>query len=276
MKANARLLFRVGGTVVLFYAAVLVLLAGCQSQMIYFPTTRSEPAVRREAAAAGFRPWEAAAGRLIGWRSPGGAGANRLVVFCGNAGMALHRDYFRAGLRAVGDGQWEVFVMEYPGYGARPGSPGESSFAAAGREALQELEREGSRRVFLLGESIGSGVAAHLAGEFPDKISGLVLITPFTSLADAAVYHYPWLPVRLLLRDRYDNQAALAKFRGPLAVVLAGRDRIVPAALGRRLAKARKVCYDPRQCRCRLRSLCAVDSAGWRGDAAPILLSGSP
>ena len=65
MNANVRQLFHVGGTVVLFYAAVLVLLAGCQSQMIYFPTTRSEPGVRREAAAAGFRPLHT--GRQFVW-----------------------------------------------------------------------------------------------------------------------------------------------------------------------------------------------------------------
>ena len=105
----------------------------------------------------------------------------------------------------------------------------------AGRAALAQLEREDDRPIFVLGESLGSGVACGLAGEFPERVRGVVLITPFTRLSDVGALQYPFLPVRLILRDRYDNVAALAHYRGPLAVVVAGRDEIVPAELGRRL-----------------------------------------
>src|SRR5690606_26402997 len=130
---------------------------------------------------------------------------------------------------------WEVHVFEYPGYGAKPGSPGEKRFAVAAREAFEALGTEDERPVFLLGESLGSGVACSLAAEFPERVAGLVLVTPFTSLPDVAAHHYSFFPVRWLLRDRYENAEALQGYGGPLAVLLAGRDEIIPAALGRKL-----------------------------------------
>lgn len=89
--------------------------------------------------------------------------------------------------------------------------------------------------MFLLGESLGSGVACALAGQHPDQIAGLLLITPFTAMADVAAVHYPFLPVGLFLRDRFDSARALTRYRGPVVVVTAGADAVVPARLGRAL-----------------------------------------
>jgi len=69
----------------------------------------------------------------------------------------------------------------------------------------------------------------------PEEIDGLILITPFSSLEDVATHHYPFLPVRLLLREHYDNVAALSAYNGPLAVILAGDDEIIPARYGQKL-----------------------------------------
>jgi len=276
MRSQARIWFRVGGIPLLLYGGLLAMLAAFQDRMIYFPSHRTEPLALREAAMAGFDPWRARDGRLIGWRSPPPCGDHRLIVFHGNAGMASQREYFRDGMRGVGGVRWDVFVLEYPGYGSRPGKPGENAFFAAGREALQELRREDDRPIFLLGESIGSGVAARLAGEARERINGLVLITPFTCLTDVAAHHYPWLPVRWLLRDRFDNEAALRGFHGSLAVVLAERDEVVPAELGQRL-------YDSYPGRKRLwlhsgaghNTLDTRPQAAWWGELSEFLLARS-
>jgi pimeloyl-ACP methyl ester carboxylesterase len=155
-------------------------------------------------------------------------------VLHGNAGSALDRVYYAAALAPLGV---EVLLLEYPGYGARPGEPSRPALTAAAIEALQALAAEGPGPVWLLGESLGSGVVARAAALRPGAASGLVLVTPYARLAEVARLHYPWLP-SFLLRDRWDPLADLDGYLGPAAVLVAGRDEVVGAAQGRRLFDA--------------------------------------
>ncbi|HEX2100147.1 MAG TPA: alpha/beta hydrolase [Candidatus Synoicihabitans sp.] len=216
------------------------LLGGCQRSLIYFPQRVTEAQVLAIAQAAGLSPWRDDSGQIIGWTAadvPAAGPARRAVLVChGNAGFALHRDTYVAALGRRDDVEpWDVFLLEYPGYGARPGSPSETSLKAAAQAAAEVLFTRGYSSIFVVGESLGSGVASHLAATFPDRVAGLLLITPFTSLVDTAAHHYPRVVVRLLLTERYDNVAALTNYHGPLAVVLAEQDEVIPAALGRSL-----------------------------------------
>ena len=93
----------------------------------------------------------------------------------------------------------------------------------------------GLRVLLVLGESLGAGVAAAAAARQREQVAGLVLITPWDRLQQVASYHYPWLPVRWLLRDRYDSAAHLGAFERPVAVVIASNDDIVPARFGQAL-----------------------------------------
>ncbi len=214
------------------YAGLLLVVAGCQSSLIYHPARGTEQQAVQAAMREGLVAWRNAEGELIGWRSAlARPDADALLAFHGNAGSALHRGYLARGL----DPYFAVHILEYPGYGSRPGRPREKTLYAAAEEALGLLRTERSGRVFLAGESLGSGVACHLAGTRPDKVAGLFLITPFTSLPDVGRSHYPFLPVGLLLRDRYDNESKLERYSGPLAVLLAERDNVVPARLGQEL-----------------------------------------
>ena len=80
----------------------------------------------------------------------------------------------------------------------------------------------------MIGRSLGSGVASYVASQRP--VAKLVLVTPFDSLASVAQAHYPWLPMHWLLTDRYASTDYLPKYAGPLLVVRAGRDSVVPPA----------------------------------------------
>ena len=185
-------------------------------------------------------PWRDGSGTIIGWRSKGKDGQpaapNRLLVFHGNAGYALNRAHYIRGFERLVDGQqWEVTLFEFPGYGARPGSVGEKSFLKAGGEALHALEAEDARPVYLLGESLGSGLACSLAQKAPNQIAGVFLVTPFARIADVASIHFWYLPVRLLLRESWDNMKALATYDGRLAVLIAEQDEVVTAAQGKLL-----------------------------------------
>jgi pimeloyl-ACP methyl ester carboxylesterase len=229
-------LVRIGGLV---YLGFCLLVAGCQSKMLYFPTRHTEAEALALAAQSGLEPWRDAQGRLIGWKRPAPRAAARLLVFHGNAGSASDRSFYADAFGAMQNGAaWEVCILEYPGYGSRAGSPGKKSFIAAGRAAVENLLAADKRPVFLLGESIGSGTAAALAGEKPDRIAGAVMMIPFARLAEVAKEKFPWLPVSLLLRDKFDNIAALAAFRGPVAFVIAENDEVVGPAQGRKLHAA--------------------------------------
>lgn len=111
----------------------------------------------------------------------------------------------------------------------------EKSLVEAAREAVGILQKEKAGPLIVLGESLGSGVASHVAGDLPGKVDGLLLVTPFYSMVDAARHHYPFLPVSWLLLDRYESHKHLARWKGRLGIVLAEKDTVVPARSGRRL-----------------------------------------
>lgn len=214
---------------------VIGIFSKLQRQMIYYPTVAGERELLAEAAGLGMQAWSDDNGHPLGWRPlKEGDSGRRMLVFHGNAGFALHRQYFVEGFQALGEG-WEVYLFEYPGYGSRPGSPAETAIKSAATRALQVLLERDPRPVYLTGESLGSGVASHLAASFPEEVAGLLLVTPFSSLPDVAAHHFKWLPVRTLLNERYDSMEALSHYRGSVAFLLAGSDEIVPTALGQRL-----------------------------------------
>ena len=211
------------------------MLATLQRQLIYFPSKAGEQDLLQQAARIGVEVWRNEQGSAIGWKPVKEHSAlKRMLVFHGNAGYALHREYFVAGFQALSE-EWDVFLFEYPGYGARSGRPSEATFKAGAADALESLLRSDTRPIYVLGESLGSGVACYLAGTFPGQVAGLLLVTPFSSLADVAAHHYPFLPVRTLLSDRYDSVEALSHYKGPVAFLLAGSDEVVPTKLGRQL-----------------------------------------
>ena len=211
------------------------MLATLQRQLIYFPSKAGEQDLLQQAARIGVEVWRNEHGSAIGWKPASERNAlKRMLVFHGNAGYALHREYFVAGFQALGE-EWEVFLFEYPGYGAKKGRPSEATLKAGATHALESLLKADTRPIYVIGESLGSGVASYLAGAFPEQVAGLLLVTPFSSLVDVAAHHYPFLPVRTLLSERYDSVEALSRYRGPVAFLLAGRDEVIPTILSRRL-----------------------------------------
>jgi len=221
------------------YLLFVLALAVFQRKLMYLPDRCTETVALAKARDYRSEPWRDAQGTIIGWRHPGPPGkrpANRLIVFHGNAGNALDRTPIIEGFEHLEKGAlWEGYLFEYPGYGARPGPINETSFKKAGAAALKQLQAEDSRPIFVIGESVGSGPACALARAEPKSVAGLLLITPFTSMADAAASHYPTVPVRLLVLDRWNNLAALPSYHGPVAMILAGKDTIIPVGEGKQL-----------------------------------------
>jgi hypothetical protein len=228
---------------------VLKLLIGCfvayaglclaaflgQRRLMYFPERNSEGEALQRAARLGLTPWRDWEGRILGWRHPMQPPHRpRMLLMHGNAGDALGRAAYLPLLEAAG---YEGVLLEYPGYGCRQGEPSEINLVGDARKALALLCKEGAP-VFLLGESLGSGVAVQVAAVDPASVSGLLLVTPFARMTEVAAKHYPIFPMGLLLRDRWDSLEAIRRYPGRVAVLVAGRDEVVGRRQGLRLAGA--------------------------------------
>jgi len=217
------------------YAAVCLYVFFKQRQMLYHPSQASEADMLGAASEAGLARWTDRSGAPIGWMTPAGPAGPPVLILQGNGGNPLGRAALIAQLRRAGIGA-QFFILEYPGYGSRAGSPSQAVLTAAAVEALDALPAP----AVVLGESLGTGVAAQAAARRPDSVRGLILVTPFDSMTNAAAHHYPWLPVGLLLIDRFDSVAALQGFSKPVAVIVAGRDGTTPPDGGFRLARSLK------------------------------------
>ena len=231
-----RMLLIIGITAALGYAAVCVMLFLFQRRMLYLPSSMPLDEQLAYAPGAGLKPWLDAAGARIGWKreAHGPGGAQRWLVLHGNAGLAVQRAYWADALERVSPGRaLSVYVLEYPGYGRRAGAPSESAITGAALAAIDALPAAG--RSHLLGESLGCAVAARVAQARPERVGGLVLVSPFNRLAEVAAHHYPWIPVRWLLRDVWRSDENLRDFPGPVAVLAAERDQVVPARFAQRL-----------------------------------------
>ncbi|MFP3944088.1 MAG: alpha/beta hydrolase [Alphaproteobacteria bacterium] len=214
------------------YAVIVVLAFAFQRNLLYFPPGPNPPPPP------GLERVEIPTDDgliLTHWYRPPAPGAAVVVKFHGNASsIADSADLL---LPLLEDGQGAL-LAEYRGYGGNPGRPTEAGLVADGRVLLKWLAEKGigAERIVLYGRSLGSGVAVRLAAEA--GAAGLVLESPFSSVVDVAGAHYPLLPVRWLVHDRWDSMAVIGRVRAPLLVVHGERDRVVPIRFGRKLFAA--------------------------------------
>jgi uncharacterized protein len=159
-----------------------------------------------------------------------------VIVLPGNAGNRALRTPLA---RALAQRGADVLLVDYRGYGGNPGRPSEQGLvldAHAARDYLAGRADVDTGRIVYFGESLGAAVAVGLAAETPP--AALVLRSPFTSLADVAAIHYRFLPVRLLLWDRFPAIEQIPDVAAPILVVAGEGDRIVPIRLSRELYEA--------------------------------------
>ncbi|MGQ0457806.1 MAG: alpha/beta hydrolase [Hyphomicrobium sp.] len=170
--------------------------------------------------------------KVVAWYGKAKPGQPTLLYFHGNGGSLAIRDVRIRRYLALGRG---VFMMSYRGYSGSTGAPSETANVADAKRAYDALIAEGvtADKIVIYGESLGTGVAVQLAAEKPAR--GLILESPFTSIAERASQLYPWLPVNLLLKDRYDSRRYISNVRAPLLIVHGELDRIVPAAMGHQM-----------------------------------------
>ncbi len=206
------------------YATLCVALYLGQRSLLYLPP----PAV--QAAHADALWLESAGLRIKLWAVREGA-ANAIVYFGGNAEDAA---WYVDDLSVLFP-DTAVYLMNYRGYGGSGGSPSEAGLLEDAERAF-DFVRERHDRVSVIGRSLGSGVAVHLAST--RDVHRLVLVTPYDSVENVAKRTFALFPVSWILKDKFDSFAKAAAVRAPTLVLIAERDRVIPLASTQRLLTA--------------------------------------
>ncbi len=220
------------GLAALYVIAALAMYFG-QRKFLYFPdAARTAPA---DAGLAGVveKTISTPDGEtLVAWYGKAKPGQPTILYFHGNGGALEVRRERIAKYLARGRG---MFMLSYRGYSGSSGLPSEAANVADAKLAYDTLIQEGvaPTDIIIFGESLGTSVAIQVA--VGKKAAGLVLDSAFTSIADRASEIYPWLPVRLLLKDRYDSAAVIGDVTVPVFILHGEEDSIVPVAMGRKL-----------------------------------------
>ncbi len=219
----------------LVVSGLLALAWSQQRRLIYFPSPGPVPPAASALPNGQDVVFETGDGiRLGAWYFPVPGRAPAVLVCNGNGGDRAMRADLAAALNRIG---LSVLLFDCRGYGGNPGRPSEDGLAADARAAQAWLAAQpGVTKIVYFGESLGGAVAVGLAVERPP--AALVLRSPFTSLPDVAAVHYPWLPVRRLLMDRYPSIDRIGSVHVPVIVIAGDRDDIVPESLSRRLYEA--------------------------------------
>ena len=217
------------------YLVTLIVIATAQRSMIYHPPVFTSQQVDQLAKSANFERWTNSSGEFIGMKrlSPRQPAAGRILILYGNASSTITCAHYVDDIQGVA--ALDAYIVEYPGYADRSGKPSQHSLFQAADEAFQLLDT--NTPIYFLGESLGTGVAAYLAGTHPDKVAGMILLAPYNRLTDVAQQHMPIFPVHLLLIDRFPSEDYLRNYHGPVGVVVDGQDQVVPEKFGLLLYK---------------------------------------
>jgi pimeloyl-ACP methyl ester carboxylesterase len=172
--------------------------------------------------------------RLHGWLRKGEQDAPLLIYFGGNAEEITPFVSERGALPG-----WAIASLNYRGFGLSVGAPGEKPLFADAVSIYDHLLARpdlAGREVFVMGRSLGSGVAVYLATQ--RKVSALVLVTPYDSIANLAQQRYPTVPVRLVLKHRFDSLSRAPTSNTPALILVGSADTLVPMAHSEKLFEA--------------------------------------
>jgi len=205
-----------------------------QERMIFFP----RPVESRPAPRPGLEEVTVVASdgaRLRGWMVKGKETPAPLVIYFGGNAEEVS---WLAGIADQFSG-WSLLLLNFRSYGDSEGKPGEKALLGDGLSiydyASKRSDVDGAR-IVAMGRSLGSGVAVHLAAL--RSLRGVILVSPYDSIVEVAKHHYPFLPVSLLLRQRFDSLALAPKIRAPLLCLTATQDSIIPPVHSRALFEA--------------------------------------
>ncbi|MCK5167836.1 MAG: alpha/beta hydrolase, partial [Rhodospirillaceae bacterium] len=223
----------------LLYSVTVAVVFLMQRDFMYFPDqTRPDPSasVTPEMKVVNYKTFDGL--ELSSWYYPPRDETFPVVVhFHGNGGNIGNR---AATARILIDKGYGVLLAEYRGYGGNPGTPDEPKLMFDGKAAIDFIASQGipTTRVVAYGESLGSGIAVSLAMDAAfdgGHFKAVVLESPFSTAVDVGRAHYPFFPVGLLMKDRFESTPRISAIRAPLLIIHGDQDKVIPIRLGKKL-----------------------------------------
>lgn len=227
MRRIRRMFFTMLLFAVILYAGLCLALFLFQRSLIYLPQPGSFPQPGSNHDGTTLMTLQVGTGAVLVSTRPN-TGSEALIYFGGNAEDVSRNmpDFSTAFPNRA------IYLLHYPGYGGSPGNPSEQTILAAALALFDRVHAE-HPNIVVVGRSLGSGVAVHLASLRP--VERLVLVTPYDSLGDVAAHNYPLLPVRWLLRDKFKSWKYAPQVTAPTLIIVAQNDEVVPRASTDRL-----------------------------------------
>ena len=155
-----------------------------------------------------------------------------LVFFHGNAGNLSNRTYK---LNQLSKLDLNIIILAWRSFSGNEGEPSEQNLYNDAKKTIDWLNSRGvkNKNIILYGESLGTGIAVELSQT--NQFGGIILESPFTSMTNAAKNIYPWLPVKYLLKDKYDSEKKIKNLQIPILIMHGKKDNIVPFKMGEKL-----------------------------------------
>jgi len=215
------------------YFLVLVFLYFYQRNLLYHPNENNYSEDKISVDIENVRIKTSDNIELLGWyHEKNLKDSKTLIFFHGNAGSLENRihklNHFR-------DMNINFLIIAWRGFSGNNGNPSEQGLYEDGKSAIDWLIKKGvsEKNLILYGESLGTGVATHLAQN--KNFAGVILETPFTSMIDAAKKFYPYIPVKLLLKDKFENYKKIKNINSPILIMHGEADQLVPFSMGEKI-----------------------------------------
>ena len=224
-------------SILLIYVCLVGALYLAQRSMIYSPSDQRPDISPYEAAGVFEITTQTQDGlSLTGWMKNPEPNKPIVIFWHGNVSTLPNTAYKASFYAEQGYG---FLLASYRGYGGNDGKPSEQGLYKDARAWIEKLQSLGfeTQDFVLYGESIGTGVATQMATEFSNA-KALILESPYTSLPDVAAGSYFFVPVRLLMKDRFDNLSKISEIETPILIIKSIDDEVIPPEMGRALYDA--------------------------------------
>tara|TARA_B100001027_G_scaffold162905_1_gene115352 strand:- start:547 stop:1365 length:819 start_codon:yes stop_codon:yes gene_type:complete len=230
LRYNLLLFFQI---IILVYFLILVFLYFYQRNLLYHPNENNYSNDQISVSIEKVKIYTKDDIELLGWYHKKDLQKYKTVLFFhGNAGSLENRIYKLNHFRKM---DINFLIIAWRGFSGNKGKPSEQGLYEDGRSAINWLLSQGikEKNIVIYGESLGTGVATHLSQN--RNFAGVILETPFTSMIDAAKVFYPYIPVSLLLKDKYNNKSKIKNINVPVLIMHGEADQIVPFFMGREM-----------------------------------------
>ena len=219
--------------ILVVYISVLIVLFIFQRNLMYLPNENNYFGDKLEVEIKKVKITTSDNINLLGWfHNKDLKKFKTIVYFHGNAGKLDNRIYK---LNYFKNMDVNFLIIAWRGFSGNKGKPSEEGLYEDGKSTIEWLKNLGvtEKDIIIYGESLGTGIATEIAQN--NKFAGLILETPFTSMIEAAKNFYPYIPVALLLKDKYDNQNKIKNINIPVLVMHGEADQIVPFWMGQKI-----------------------------------------